>query len=266
MSSEYDEYAQDPAEQGALVRASSVNFAERLKRRQVAFILRHHPHVGAIGAAQFQAVWAKAREMNLRAAALVTKRGRYGARDAAPTILADAISLIRECKAFGPPKRLVDLVQTLCAKQLPAPLGRTKKNRPALTKKKWKALFCEAKRFKFIFEEGGPLSIEWKQSPALIAKLVRVSVRSVHKWRDREDYRQGLIVVLVRLNRPVSEPSREAPETIRGIELGRLIKSTWVGPIASILDGRTYNDPDEYFLHIESRGAALVKPRSELKR
>jgi hypothetical protein len=124
--------------------------------------------------------------------------------------------------------------------------------KPKLTKRQWKALRTEH-RF-----------IDWSRVPwpsrASLRKVglsAGASHEAVRQWRQNPSYGSGLIWL-------------EAEKLIRGLRAEKTarsrrhrskrqanaafhvyLKNNWSGPIVSPLDGKTYDNADDYFHHLQ---------------
>ena len=145
------------------------------------------------------------------------------------------------------------------------PPGRPKKQppisgkRPKLTDRKWKALKFEFEHLKGV----GHIKPHWGASLREVDKVAGVSHTMVGKWRSDPEYTQGVLwLVIKEVRKRLNDKGPYPPQTIlspfpqltknqRYTLLDVELINNWLGPTLSHIDGKTYDDPDSYFRHIQ---------------
>ena len=129
------------------------------------------------------------------------------------------------------------------------PLG----EKPNLSQAQWEALKTE-----YQFADWARQA--WPSSASLrrLAKAARVSHETVRNWRLDPVYLKGLIwSAAEELNHALREQPSPQPRWSRSQHqsdalLDVHLKNYWPGPTVSPLDGKTYDNPDDYFRHVTS--------------
>jgi hypothetical protein len=130
--------------------------------------------------------------------------------------------------------------------------------KPRLTDRQWKALGVEANSLELLKEP-------WPSRASLrnVASEAGVSPEAVRKWRKSPLYRNGLVWLAAQeLKAALSSEPKPATGLARSTRQAHALlhvhlKTNWVGPTISPLDGKTYNDADEYFKHVMAHPDAV---------
>jgi hypothetical protein len=130
--------------------------------------------------------------------------------------------------------------------------------KPRLTDRQWKALEVEANSLKLLKEP-------WPSRASLrnVASEAGVSPEAVRKWRKSPLYRNGLVWLAAQeLKAALSAEPKPTTGLARSTRQARALlhvhlKTSWLGPTVSPLDGKTYNDADEYFQHLQAHPDAI---------
>ena len=137
------------------------------------------------------------------------------------------------------------------------PPGRPKKaspnpgERPNLSNRRWKALQFESKHA--CLDEND--TYQWWATLRRIADHVGVTKQAVWKWRQDPRYVQGFVWLIASqiekelssADKPV-EGTRTKRQSLHALHVE--LKRSWNGPVQSMIDGKTYDNPDSYFEHI----------------
>jgi hypothetical protein len=129
--------------------------------------------------------------------------------------------------------------------------------KPDLTPRQWKALAVEYQ------------TVDWAREPwpsrvplRGVASAAEVSHEAVRKWRLDPLYQRGLIWLAHEELSAALEQESQQPRNLRTKRqadalLHVHLKANWQGPTVSPLDGKTYDNADDYFRHVQNHPAAV---------
>lgn len=164
----------------------AIIFDDVIQERQIRFLKALVNGLGQHEAEDFLSIWKRTRLLEQRWRALRSGPGKRGRSDTREKVLGSCIQALRECTAFGPPVRLINLIDRATGVGLPQPTSIDGLlDRGDLDWEQLPAVEFEAKAWpKQLTAEELAVLLELNDTP--------ISTRSLSDWKNEAGYKQAI--------------------------------------------------------------------------